>query len=185
MTKVTVYRTSDNGTLLSRIARALFFTTLGALPFFGLICFLEATRPAHISATLTALSPSQRHMAQLRGVARFEGVSAELGASAGSALTPHLFTARDAQRALADRQYANIQVGFHTEFVTKDRHRIALRIVSRAPIVDQAVPDNSRMMQVTPVSTANLVSFVWGQWLYRAEIEDKGFEPDIVVQKVL
>ena len=47
------------------------------------------------------------------------------------------------------------------------------------------MPDNSRLMDIVPASTANTVSFAWGNWLYVAEVEDKGIEPEVVVQEVL
>ena len=57
--------------------------------------------------------------------------------------------------------------------------------MSREPLVDRAIPDNARLMNITEASTANTMKFVWGRWLYKVDIEDKGVEPDVVVQKVL
>ena len=51
--------------------------------------------------------------------------------------------------------------------------------------MDRAVPDNARLRNIVPASTANTVTFVWGGWMYVAEVEDKGLEPQVVVQEVL
>ena len=74
-----------------------------------------------------------------------------------------------------------------TSWVAKSRTVFGrqIRIVGRDAIVDQQVPDNRTLSSITRASTANIVSFVWGDWLYRAEVEDKGFDPEIAVQKIL
>jgi hypothetical protein len=95
------------------------------------------------------------------------------------------FTFTDAERALGRATIASLKPGVEAEFVTKDHRRVAVRVVSREAIIDQAVPDNAYIMGIAPASTASTVSFVWGPWLYRVEVQDKGTEPKVVVQKVL
>jgi hypothetical protein len=115
-------------------------------------------------------------------VAKLKGVSAELGGS-GTA-DAKLFSASDAVNAFGGPK-AGLKTGFKTEFVTKDHRRIAIRIVRREPITDRAVPDNERLMDIVQASTANVIKFHAGNWLYTAEIQDKGIAPEIVVQEVL
>ena len=122
----------------------------------------------------TAAAPS-RHGA----VARFEGVSAELGQPGAK-----LFTASDAAQALSAAPHASLKPGFQTQFAAGN-HRFALRIVNREAISDQAFPDNSRLMSIVPATTANAVTFVWGTWLYTVEVEDLGAAREVVVQNVL
>jgi hypothetical protein len=119
-----------------------------------------------------------------RSIARIKGVSAQRRPDKAEQASL-VVTASDAERALSGTSFAALNVGFNTEFLTQERHRIALLIVSREPITDRAIPDNARLMQVTETSTSNVISFVWGRWLYKAEIEDRGVEPEVVVQKVL
>ncbi len=47
------------------------------------------------------------------------------------------------------------------------------------------MPDNRHLMDIVPASTANTVRFGWGNWVYTAEVHDKGIEPEVVVQEVL
>ncbi|HZV20521.1 MAG TPA: hypothetical protein VE986_03150 [Hyphomicrobiales bacterium] len=178
---------------MASLARTASVGVLTALPLCGLVLFLEATRPAKGSASVATKmagagrSPemqSYAHWAQSRYVVRLNGISAEIGRSVVEPAA-RSFTARDAERAIAKSGYGELSVGFQSEFVTRNRRRIAMRIVAREPIIDQTVPDNRRVTMLTPASTANMVSFVWGPWLYRAVIEDRGVEPDVVVQKVL
>jgi len=166
---------------------------LAALPLCGLICFFEITRPAqfHGDGIVATELPStvSAGAASMRGrryaVAHLNGVSAELRQSGPAQPYVQVFSASDAERAFAGAPYASLKAGFQTEFVTKERRRVALRIVSREPIVDRAVPDKSRLMHIVPASTANVSAFVWGPWLYMVELEDRGVEPEVVVQKVL
>ena len=171
------------------LAFGLIYGALAALPLCGLVLFLEITRPAHLHgagfltpniASLDTGSDSLP-LSSLRqnAVAKLKGVSAELGRSGFQ------FTASDAATAFGATPRASLKAGFKTEFVTKDHRRIAVRIVQREPITDRAIPDNSRLMDIVPASTANTVSFVWGSWLYVAEVQDKGIEPDVAVQEVL
>ncbi len=183
---------------LRRAKRAITCGVLTVLPLCGLILFFEITRPAHHvrdgffatqivdnSFGQTDELGGQVVFGERASIARFKGVSAELGQSGFGEPAPKIFTASDAERAFSEVRNGVLKVGFETEFLNKYRHRMALRIVSRMPIIDEPVPENSRLMEISPASTSKLVTFVWGDWLYRAEIEDKGFEPDIVVQKVL
>ncbi|MBI4724135.1 MAG: hypothetical protein HY765_03835 [Rhodomicrobium sp.] len=172
--------------------RAVAFGTLTALPLCGLILFFEITRPAQFSAgtvipmqlsSMEAASEMPQREAH-QAIARFKGVSAEVR-QAATGQAGKAFSASDAQQAFADASFATLKAGFRTEFVTKGRRRIAIRIVSREPVSDQSVPDNARIMAIAPASTAKTAAFVWGPWLYIAEVEDKGPEPEIVVQKVL
>jgi hypothetical protein len=172
----------------------LIYGVLAALPLLGLLAFLQITRPAHshsMGAARTnvasyddgfggaAISPL-RHNA----VAKFKGVSAELGT--GSTQTDaRVLSASDAMQAFSGAAKASLKAGFKTEFVTKDHRRIAIRIVQREQITDRAAPDNAQLVNIVPASTANTVSFVWGGWLYVAAVEDKGIEPDLAVQEVL
>ena len=185
--------TSQNGR--NRLSRAqsvgfgLIYGALAALPICGLVLFLEMTQPAHshsagfISTNVAsfddgfggvAVSPLRQN-----AVAKLKGVSAELGQTVSQ------FSASDAAQAFGGTPRASLKAGFKTEFVTKDHRRIAVRIVQREAITDRALPDNSRLMDIVPASTANTVSFVWGSWLYVAEVQDKGIEPDVAVQEVL
>jgi hypothetical protein len=178
-----------DGASARAVGRAVSFAILTVLPLCALILFFEMTQPAQTAsdgffATQMASTRLDDHsQPSVWGgpsfVAHFKGVSAQLGQAA------KVFTASDAERAFADASLGIMKVGFETEFVTRSRRRIWLRILSRDPIVDQAIPDNSRLMDITPASSANIITFAWGRWLYRAQIEDRGFEPDVVVQKVL
>ncbi len=178
--------------------RAVSCAVLTALPLCGLVLFFEMTRPAKVInggffATQMAAEPiDQINDSALKpwltrgqqSIARFKGVSAQRRADEPEPAA-RVLSASDAERALADASVASLKVGFYTEFLTKERRRIALLIVSREPIYDRVVPDNVRLMSITSASTANVITFVWGRWLYRAEIEDKGVEPEVVVQKTL
>ena len=184
--------TSQNGR--NRLGRVeclgwgLIYGVLAALPLCGLVLFLQITRPAHIhggdfvrtnfasyddGGSRTAASPLSKHV-----VARLNGVSAEL-------VGTKLLSSSDAELAFNGAPRASLKAGFRTEFVTKDHHRVAIRIIRREAITDRAVPDNSRLMDIVPASTANTVRLAWGNWLYVAEVEDKGIEPEVVVQEVL
>ncbi len=173
----------------------LIYGALAALPLCGLILFLQITRPAHyhstgpISTEFASISDDYAREAAspLRkyAVAQLKGVSAELGRTGHSPSNAKLVSASDAKLAFGGASGASLKAGFQTECVTKDHHRVAIRIVRREAIVDQAVPDNARLMDIVPASTANTLSFVWGAWLYVAEVEDKGVEPDVAVQEVL
>ena len=169
-----------------------------ALPLGGLVLFFEMTQPANIagdgfSATQIASAPSEQTsygglrpwlMRDRAPVMRFKGVSAERRADS-AAPAGQFFNASDAERALSEAPSFLLRAGFYTEFLTKERRRVSLLILSRDPIVDRAIPDNHRLMNITDASTANVVTFVWGHWIYKAEIEDKGIEPENAVQKVL
>jgi len=159
----------------------------------SLILFFEITRPSGFSNNgfvstemsrsdagnaVQAAWPLRRH-----AVARLKGVSAELRQS--GLQSTDVLSASDAKLALASAPNANLKAGFETEFVTKEHRRVAIRIIRREAIMDRAVPDNARLRDIVPASTANTVTFVWGGWMYVAEVEDKGLEPQVVVQEVL
>jgi hypothetical protein len=182
---------------LGALGRAVWCGVLMALPLCGLVLFFEMTQPAKVTnagffATQMASFPPDHAgddgdfkpwLSRVRlSITRFKGVSAQRRPDEAQA---RVFSASDAQRALADASFAKLKVGFYSEFLTKERHRIALLILSREQIFDRPLPDNARLMSFTEASTAHVVTFVWGRWLYRAEIEDKGVEPEVVVQKVL
>ena len=180
--------------LAKRVGRAAVFGLIAALPLCGLVLLLEITQPAQpggkvIAAELSTGTLDGAKACSREGrrgrVARLDGVSAELRNAAVSRPYAHALSASDAERAFASAPYASLKAGLQTEFVTREHRRVALRIVSRVAIVDRPIPDNSRLMDVVPASTANGVTFVWGPWLYTAEVEDKGPEPEVVVQKVL
>jgi hypothetical protein len=169
-----------------------------ALPLGGLVLFFEATKPAQFGgqgAVAAQLSMSSSGTADAESlarprlaIARLKGVSAELRENSAvqpAQLDAKEFTFTDAERALGRATIASLKPGVEAEFVTKDHRRVAVRVVSREAIIDQAVPDNAYIMGIAPASTASIVSFVWGPWLYRVEIQDKGTEPKVVVQKVL
>jgi len=182
--------------ILGTIGRAIWCGALMALPLSGLVLFFEMTQPvmnAGIAATQLASGSSEVisdggarpwHLRGHASIARFEGVSAQRRSDKAEALEP-ILTTSDARRVLASAPLGSLKPGFQAEFLSKERHRIALRIVSREPIFDRTVPDNARLMNYTEASTANRMTFAWGNWIYKAEIEDKGVEPDVVVQKVL
>jgi hypothetical protein len=180
---------------LERLGRHLTAGMLMALPLGGLVLFFEATRPAQfqgegaIAAQLSTSSSSMAGAESLarprHAVARLKGVSAELRESSAAQLDMKEFSVADAGRALDRASIASLKPGVELEFITKDHRRVAVRVLSREAIFDRAVPDNSRIMSIAPASTANMVSFVWGPWLYRVEVQNKGIEPKVVVQKVL
>lgn len=173
----------------------LIYGVLAALPLCGLVLFLQLTRPAHFHSTgfvSTELATIDgTHLGEAAApprksaVARLKGVSAELGQAANVASDTKLVSASDAALALSGAPRASLKAGFKTEFVTKDHHRVAISIVRREAITDRAMPDNERLMDIVPASTANTVTFAWGSWLYTAEVQDKGIEPEVVVQEVL
>ncbi len=173
--------------------RGLVYLVCAALPLCGLILFFEITRPAHfnsngfITTKLSSLAPGNatRVSWPLRrhAVPRLRGVSAELRET--SPLSADVFNASDAELAFASAPDASLKAGFRTEFVTKEHRRVAIRIIRREAIMDRAVPDNARLSAIVPASTASTVTFAWGSWLYVAEVEDKGIEPQVVVQEVL
>jgi hypothetical protein len=188
---------SQNGK--NRLCRAeclgwgLLYGVLAALPLCGLLFFLQITRPAHIHGAINAgievasleakdkaapASPVRRY-----AVARLKGVSAELGETVTA--DAKLFSASEAVIAFGGAYRASVKPGFKTEFVTRDHHRIAIRIIRREAVTDRAMPDNTRLMDIVQASTANTVRFVWGNWVYTAEVQDKGIEPEVVVQEVL
>ncbi len=168
-----------------------------AMPLCGLIFFLEMTRPAkfagdgsvaaQISIGGNGSAVGDAFARPHRSVARLKGISAELLQTSLPQPGVKIFSASDAERAFGGSAFATLRPGIEAEFVTKDHRRVALRVIDREPIGDQALPStsNSRMIAATPTSTANLVSFVWGPWQYLVEVQDKGVEPEVVVQKVL
>jgi hypothetical protein len=124
-----------------------------------------------------AASPVGKHV-----VARLDGVSAELG---GNSAEPKLLSSSAAELAFNRAPQACLKAGFRTEFISEDHHRVAIRIIRREAITDGAAPDNSRLRDIVPASTASTVRLPWGGWIYVAEVEDKGIEPEVVVQEVL
>ncbi len=193
MSNVTSRNDKDRCVRGEGFCRGLVFLACAALPLCGLIFFFEITRPAHfksngfVSTKLSGLAagnaiqvswPLRRH-----AVAQLRGVSAELRQN--SLQNVNVFSASDAEQAFASAPGATLKAGFQTEFVTKEHRRVAIRIIRRDAIMDRAVPDNARLRDIVPASTANTVTFAWGSWLYVAEVEDKGIDPQIVVQDVL
>jgi hypothetical protein len=195
-TNITFQTFQKSREALAAGGRALFCGLLMALPLGGLVLFFEMTRPAKVTstgffATQMASAAPQEPVGEskpwlLRGrstVARIKGISAQRRPD--NAGPSQVFSVSEAQKVLAEAPAVALSAGYYTEFLTKERRRISLLILSREPIVDRTIPDNNTLMSVTEASTANVVSFAWGRWIYRAEIEDKGVEPDIVVQKTL
>jgi hypothetical protein len=177
---------------LGAIGRTVWCGALMALPLSGLVLFFEMTQPAKVvnagfvTRQMASGAPELVSDSSLRpwlarehlSIARFEGVSAQQRSDDAEASS-------DARQVLASAPFGSLKPGFQTEFLSRERHRLALRIVSREPIIDRSVPDNAKLINVTEASTANLMTFVWGNWIYKAQIEDKGVEPEVVVQKVL
>ncbi len=168
-----------------------------ALPLTGLVLFFEMSQPAKVvnagfaavqmASNSEVIGDGSARPWLFRGhasIARFDGVSAQRRSDKAEAAA-QILTASDAEHVLARAPFGSIKPGFYTEFLNKERHRIALLVVSREQIVDRAIPDNQHLMNITDASTANVMSFSWGNWIYKVEIEDKGVEPDVVVQKVL
>lgn len=198
MSKATSTALQKTRTAICGASRAVLGGMLMALPLSGLVLFFEMTQPSSIagegfSAIRIASAPSEQSsygafrpwlMRDRAPVMRFKGVSAERRADS-AAPAGQFFNASDAERALSEAPSYLLRAGFYTEFLTKERRRVSLLILSRDPIVDRAVPDNTRLMNITDASTANVVTFAWGRWIYKAEIEDKGIEPENAVQKVL
>ena len=185
----------NRGSCIKPLGRGLMFGFLAALPLSGLVIFFEATRPAELPAEnfiatqLSSASSDSSPVAFTAGrhysVTRFKGVSAELSQARPPVQDARVFSAADAEQVFAASP-ASLKVGFQSEFVTKDGRRAGLRIVSREPIADQVTPDaKERLMAIAPVSTARLVNFVWGAWLYQAELEDRGADAGAAVQKVV
>jgi hypothetical protein len=179
---------------LASLVKGLMLSLLAALPLGGLVLFFEITRPAELRAEgplATRLASNESQGAAIPrsrnryAVARLQGVNAELTAVPVPLSDEDVFTASDAERVFAASSASLINIGLHSEFVTKDGRRLAVRIVSRDLIGDQIISETGKLVAVTPASTAKLASFVWGPWRYQAEIEDKGPEPEIVVQKLL
>jgi hypothetical protein len=196
MNKATSITIEKTRAALTAAVRTAFCGVLMALPLCGLVMFFEMTRPAKNAASgffatqmasASTGQPKEVSRSWLLGgrqpVTRFRGVSAQRRADKSG--DTQVLSAIDAQRVLSEAPAIALQAGYYTEFLTQDRHRISLYIVSREPVVDRAMPDNNRLMALTEASTSNAVSFAWGNYIYRAEIEDKGVEPDIAVQKVL
>jgi hypothetical protein len=193
MSKVRSWNDKSRWAGLENIGRGFAYWAFAALPLFSLVLFFEITKPADVRGGAlagTELSSAGtgnggagfwpvRHNA----IARLKGVSAELEQS--DAQHADVISASDAQLALANAPHASLKTGFETEFVTKEHRRFAIRIIRRERIMDRAVPDNARLRDIVPASTANTVTFAWGAWLYVAEIVDKGPEPQVVVQEVL
>ncbi len=170
------------------IAKAASYAILTALPLCGLILFFEVTRPAgtpsdgHLTKHLSDAIWRTASPARLQ-TARFNGVSAELKLAENAKATK-AFSANDAEQLILDIPSSRLQAGYRSEFVTSDGRRIALQVIKRQFVTDQVVPDNGRIMNIAPASTAPVVSFVWGQWRYDVEIKDLG--PDnLAVQKSL
>ncbi len=198
MNNATSITIKKSRTALGAIGRAVSCSALMALPLSGLVLFFEMTQPAKVmnagivptqiaSGASEPISEGNVRSLLVRGhttVARFDGVSAQRRPDE-AAPAAQVLTTSDAKRVFASAPLGSLKPGFQAEFLSRERHRIALRIVSREPIFDRTVPDNARLMNVTEASTANRMTFAWGNWIYKAEIEDRGVEPDIVVQKVL
>jgi hypothetical protein len=198
MTAMKSQRNMGSRGRLERLGRHLAAAILMALPLGGLVLFLEATKPAqfpgdgvvaaHLSTLGAGIAAAEAPAWPRQAIARLKGVSAELrdnDSAQMAQLDTKGFSVTDAERALGRATIASLKPGVEAEFVTKDHRRVAVRVVSREAIVDQAVPDNAYIMGFAPASTATMVSFVWGPWLYRVEVQDKGVEPKVVVQKVL
>lgn len=177
---------------LASLARTATYSALAALPLCGLVLFFEITRPAHFASSgliqtqlvsQEAFGPT--YVSGRPAVVRLKGVSAEIRQAAVTQEKGRVFSVSDAERAFADVTPVGLKAGFETEFMTKDGHRASVRLISREPIVDLTSPNDRRMMDIVLASTGKTVSFVWGAWLYRAEITDKGADAPVVVQKVL
>jgi hypothetical protein len=155
---------------------------VAAVPIAALLIVFDATRPprpahgeAYASYPSSALEAVAGVSRQQR-VARLSGVAAELsGRSEGSA-APKL-TQFDSTDALLP--------GAAFEYVSMSRHRFVVHILDRQPLTDDILPANDRLMNIAPASTEKTITFVWGHWLYRAEIEDRGVEETVAFQKSL
>ena len=198
MSNATSINLKTSRAALGVVGRAVWGGALMALPLSGLVLFFEMTQPAKVlnagvvptqlasnaSEVISEGSVRSWHVRGHASVARFEGVSAQRR-SDDTEPAERILSASDARRVLASAPFGSLRPGFQAEFLSRERHRILLRIVSREPLFDRTVPDNSRLMNITEASTASLMTFSWGNWMYKAAIEDKGVEPDVVVQKVL
>ena len=196
MSNATSINLKTSRAALGVVGRAVWCGALMALPLSGLVLFFEMTQPAKVlnagvvqlasnaSEVISEGSVRPWHFRGHASVARFEGVSAQRR-SDDTEPAERILSASDARRVLASAPFGSLRPGFQAEFLSRERHRILLRIVSHEPLFDRTVPDNSRLMNITEASTASLMTFSWGNWMYKAEIEDKGVEPDVVVQKVL
>src|SRR5258706_8178116 len=198
MSDPTRHHSMKSWDLMRAIRRTLPYGILTAFPLCGLVLFFEMTRPAnvigegfvamHFPNIAAGEFSDGAEKASLSGgrrlVARLEGVSAEIHSQQTGALSAKPFASGDSSQ-MAEASFAVFKPGTEAEYITRDRHRVVLRIVSRQSLTDRSIPDNAAIMDVAPASTAKVVTFVWGDWLYRAEINDKGVEPEVVVQKIL
>ncbi len=155
---------------LANLGRTVCSGMLMALPLGGLVLFFEMTEPAKVTNTsffatkmasgsaaeLAGDVSSRPWLARGRSFARFERVSAQQRSDQRDQGALKL-TEGDTERALANAPFGSLKAGFYTEFLNKERRRIGLLIVSREPIFDRVIPDNSRLTNFVEASTANVV----------------------------
>jgi hypothetical protein len=175
---------------MRQLGHASVCTALAALPLCGLVCFFELTRPLNPSVQGLA-APTLLSGAETASVGSlsfstpvsFLGVSAERRTPSESA--SRFVSTGEAEHVLASLASSTLFPGFESEFVSEEGRRIALRIISRDPVGDQIISGQESTIAATPASTSKQVTFTWGPWLFRAELEDKGLDNRVVVPKVL
>jgi hypothetical protein len=112
-------------------------------------------------------------------VVKLNGVSAKI-----SAVKPDVPGEAEAKSAFF-RNSEKADLGRRVVVATEDGRRYALRIISRQPLTDQALPDQKLNANMVPASSAHMISIVAGRWLYRIGVEEIESEPVLAVQQSL
>ncbi len=168
------------------LRNAVLWAGIAALPVAALLLVFDATRPLRSAEADAYASDRERAPEAIAWVSRREavthlsGVAAELGGrnlDPSDAKLAQLDSARQAPDALVP--------GTAFEYLSASRHRLVVHILDRQPLADGIVPANDKLMNIAAASTEKTITFVWGHWLYRAEIEDRGVEDTVAVQKSL
>jgi hypothetical protein len=118
-------------------------------------------------------------MAGHPGVVKLDGISAKLA-------TPQPDVPGEAEAKSAFfRNSGKADLGRRVIVATEDGRRYALRIMSRQPLTDQALPDRQTSANMVPASSAHMINLVSGRWLYRITVEALDSPPALAVQQNL
>jgi hypothetical protein len=174
--------------LTNTIRQVVVWSAVVTLPALAFALFLDATRPSEASLGQAYMAVAHDDGAGTaawfqprRNVRHISGVSAEVGIPDTRKERTRLV---DLRSTVSPSEFS-LAPGAAFQYVSQDGHRLVLHIVSRDALTDGVVPANQQLMNIAPASTQKLISFVWGQWVYRAEIEDLGLEENVAVQKSL